>query len=143
MRHYENLIILKPSLTEEETKAMIEQIETSITENGGEIIAVDARGVKKLAYAIDKNPRGHFHIMYFKMNPSSIEEIERRYRINEEVLRFVTMVYASKREIAAWTGMVEKTQALAAKKAAPAPEAAPAPVKEETPAPEAPTATEA
>ena len=44
------------------------------------------------------------------MEPASIEEVERRYRLNEELLRFVTIKYDSKREVKAWTEMVEKTK---------------------------------
>ncbi|PHM16979.1 MAG: 30S ribosomal protein S6 [Sulfuricurvum sp. PD_MW2] len=114
MRHYENLVIVKPTLTEEEIKNTIALVEEVITANGGEIIARDAMGMKKLAYPIEKNARGYFYVMYHKAAPASIAEIERRFRINEEILRFVTMKYDTKREIAAWNGMVEKTKKPAA-----------------------------
>jgi len=65
--------------------------------------------------------------MYYTVAPSAISEIERRFRINEEILRFVTMKYDSKREIKAWNTMVEKTKKPVA--AAPAPVA---PVAETT-----------
>lgn len=110
MRHYENLVIVKPTLTEEEIKNTIALVEEVITANGGEIVARDAMGMKKLAYPIEKNARGYFYVMYYKAAPAAIAEIERRFRINEEILRFVTMKYDSKREIAAWNGMVEKTK---------------------------------
>lgn len=114
MRHYENLVIVKPTLTEEEIKNTIASIEDIITSNGGEIIARDAMGMKKLAYPIEKNARGYFHVMYYTVAPSAISEIERRFRINEELLRFVTMKYDTKREIKAWNDMVEKTKKPAA-----------------------------
>lgn len=114
MRHYENLVIVKPTLTEEEIKNTIALVEEVITANGGEIIARDAMGMKKLAYPIEKNARGYFHVMYYTVAPSAISEIERRFRINEEILRFVTMKYDSKREIKAWNDMVNKTKKPAA-----------------------------
>lgn len=114
MRHYENLVIVKPTLTEEEIKSTIAQVEDILTANGAEIIARDAMGMKKLAYPIEKNARGYFYVMYYKAAPSAISEIERRFRINEEILRFVTMKYDSKREIKAWNDMVEKTKKPAA-----------------------------
>ena len=58
MRHYENLVIVKPTLTEEEIKNTIALVEEVITANGGEIVARDAMGMKKLAYPIEKNARG-------------------------------------------------------------------------------------
>jgi small subunit ribosomal protein S6 len=110
MRHYENLVIVKPTLTEEEIKNTLALVEEVITLNGGEIIGRDTMGMKKLAYPIEKNARGYFHVMYYTIAPSAISEIERRFRINEEILRFVTMKYDSKREIKAWNTMVEKTK---------------------------------
>ena len=114
MRHYENLVIVKPTLTEEEIKNTITLVEDVITANGGEIIARDAMGMKKLAYPIEKNARGYFYVMYYKAAPAAIAEIERRFRINEEIQRFGTMKNDTKREIAAWNGMVEKTKKPAA-----------------------------
>ena len=143
MRHYENLVIVKPTLTAEEIKSQISEIENIITSNGGEIIARDEMGMKKLAYPIDKNERGFMYVMYFTMEPASIEEVERRYRINESMLRFVTIKYDSKREVTAWNNLVEKTNKKAevraeAKKVEEAPKAEETPKVEEAPATEAP-----
>jgi len=110
MRHYENLVIVKPTLTEEEIKNSIAAIEEVLTSNGVEIVARDSMGMRKMAYPIEKNPRGYFHVVYYTINPSAITEIERRFRINEELLRFVTIKYDSKREVKAWNEMVEKTK---------------------------------
>ena len=123
MRHYENLVIVKPTLTEEETKASIAAIEEVLTSNGAEIIARDEMGTRKLAYPIAKNERGYFHVVYYTMAPSSIAEVERRFRINEDLLRFVTIKYDSKREVNAWNDLVAKTKAKPAAKAEEAPAA--------------------
>lgn len=139
MRHYENLLIVKPTLTEEETKSQLAWIDEVITSNGGEITVRDEIGMKKLAYPIEKNPRGFMYVIYFKMDPASIGEVERRYRINEELLRFVTIKYDSKREVKAWHELVEKTKK-PAKTEAPAETAAEAPAATEA-ATEAPAAT--
>lgn len=132
MRNYENLVIVKPTFTAEEIQASIKAIEEVITSNGGEIQATSSMGMRKLAYPIQKNERGFYHVIYSSIAPSAITEIERRFRINEDLLRFVTIKYDTNREIAAFNAMVEK-----AKKDA----ATPAPV--ETPAEEAPVAEEA
>ncbi len=141
MRHYENLVIVKPTLTEEEAKASIAAIEEVLTSNGAEIVARDEMGTKKLAYPIQKNERGYFHVVYYTMAPASIAEVERRFRINEDLLRFVTIKYDSKREVTAWKELVAKTEKkVAAKTAAVAAAAAAAtetPVVEEAPATEA------
>ena len=126
MRHYENLVIVKPTLTEEEIKATLAQVDTIIEENGGEIVARDNMGMRKLAYPIDKNLRGYYYVAYYKVAPSAISEIERRFRINEELIRFVTIKYDSKRELASFEKLVAKTNTLAAAKTAKSEEEAPA-----------------
>lgn len=108
MRNYENLVIVKPTLTAEEIQANIAAVEEVITSNGGVIAARDAMGIRKLAYPINKNERGYFHVVYYTVAPSAISEIERRFRINEELLRFVTIKYDTNREIKAWNQLVEK-----------------------------------
>ena len=143
MRNYENLVIVKPTLTAEEIQASLKAIEEVITSNGGEIATTDSMGMRKLAYPIEKNERGFFHVIYYTVAPSAINEIERRFRINEELLRFVTIKYDTNREIKAWNGLVEKAQkaavakTTAAKAEAEAPAAEEAPVATETPATEA------
>jgi len=117
MRHYENLVIVKPTLTEEEIKSSLATIEEILTSNGAEIVTKDDMGMKKLAYPIEKNARGYMQVIYFKIDPSKIQEVERRYRINEELLRFVTIKYESKREVKAFDQLVEKTVKKAAFKA--------------------------
>jgi len=140
MRHYENLVIVKPTFTAEEIQASLAAIEEVITSNGGEIATTQAMGMRKLAYPINKNERGYYHVIYYSIAPAAIAEIERRFRINEDLLRFVTIKYDTNREIKAWNGLVEK-----AKKAAATPAKEEAPVaKEEAPAEtEAPAVEEA
>ncbi|MDD5373416.1 MAG: 30S ribosomal protein S6 [Sulfurimonas sp.] len=108
MRNYENLVIVKPTLTAEEIQANINAIEEVITSNGGEIAARDAMGMRKLAYPLNKNERGYFHVIYYSVAPSAINEIERRFRINENLLRFVTIKYDTNREVTAWNQLVQK-----------------------------------
>ena len=111
MRHYENLVIVKPTLTAEELEQEIKAVEEVITANGGEIVATDAMGMRKLAYPIQKNERGYYYVIYYTVAPSAINEIERKFRINENLLRFMTVKYDSKKEVTAWNKMVEKAKA--------------------------------
>ncbi len=129
MRHYENLVIVKPTFTAEEIQASVKAVEEVITSNGGEIAATNAMGMRKLAYPIEKNERGYYYVIYYSVAPAAIAEIERRFRINEDLLRFITIKYDSNREVKAWNELV--------KKANKAPEA---PKAEEAPATEAPVA---
>ena len=128
MRHYENLVIVKPTLTEEELKAQLASIEEVLTSNGATIVAREDKGIKKLAYQIEKNARGYIYVMYYTMEPSSIAEVERRFKINEELLRYVTIKYDSNREIKAFNDLVAKAN----KKVAAAAAVAEAKVEAET-----------
>ena len=113
LKHYETMFILKPTLTDEETVAQIDSIKAIIEKNGGEISVCDDTGSRNLAYEIEKCKRGYYYVIYFQGNPAGIAEIERNYRINENLIRFIFIKYENKKEIAAWTKMSEE----AAKKA--------------------------
>ena len=129
MKNYELMFVIKPTLTEEEMKAGIDTVLNSLTASGGEIAVNKDMGVRKLAYEIEKQKRGYYFVSYFTTNPDSITEIERLLRINENILRFMTIKYDSKREVKAWNELVEKTTNLnkgAAKAAAPVTPVAPA-----------------
>ena len=108
IRHYETMFIVKPTLTEEETQAQIEMVKTTIEKNGGEIKATNDMGSRKLAYEIQKNRRGHYIVYYFTAPTQAILEIERNYRINENILRFIFLKSESKKEIAYWTKLSQE-----------------------------------
>ena len=141
MRKYENLVIVKPTFTAEEIQSSIKAIEETITSNGGEIATTDSMGMRKLAYPIEKNERGYYHVIYYSIAPSAISEIERRFRINEDLLRFVTIKYGTNREIIAWNQLVQRAEKKAAAKAETP--VAQTPVVEEAPAVETPAVEEA
>ena len=130
MNHYETLFVVKPTLTDEETKAQIEKNIAIITDNGGEIVAIDDMGMRKLAYPVEKNERGYYTVAYYKAPATLIAELERQMRYNEDVLKFMTVKYAKKKEIAQFDKMVA---AVVKKNTAPAAE----PKQEEAPAPQA------
>ncbi|MGB1227614.1 MAG: 30S ribosomal protein S6 [Poseidonibacter sp.] len=115
LKHYETMFIVKPTLTEEETVANIDAVKATIEKNGGEIVTCDDMGSQQLAYEIEKNKRGYYFVIYFKGEPAGLAEIERNYRINENIMRFIFIKYENKKEIAAWTKMSDAAAAKAAK----------------------------
>lgn len=102
MRHYELLFILKPTLTEEEVKTRVDFVKEVITKNGGEIATVVEMGTRKLAYTIEKYERGTYFVIYYKAPPALLAELTRNVRISEDIIRFLSVKYENKREIAAW-----------------------------------------
>ena len=112
MRHYETLFVLKPTLTDEEKAQRFAFIKETIEKNGGQIVATEDIGVRKLAYPIQKFERGHYYIIYFTAPSQTVRELERIYRITEDVIRFLTIKYETKKDIAAWEKMVERAKKL-------------------------------
>lgn len=115
LKHYETMFILKPTLTDEETVAQLDGIKALFEKNGAEIVATDNIGIKELAYEIEKCKRGYYYVIYFKAPPASIAEIERNYRNNEQLIRFIFIKYETKKDIASWTKMSEEALKKAAK----------------------------
>ncbi len=88
MRNYETMFILKPNVEEEQRNAVIEKFKNIINE-GGEIVSVDEWGIKKLAYEIQKFKEGFYVLINFKSNSDVLNELERNYRISDDVIRFI------------------------------------------------------
>jgi len=128
MKQYETMFIVKPTLTPEEIADKINFFKEVIVKNGGEVVTTLDMGMRNLAYEIEKNKRGYYYVIYFKIAPAAILELERLYRINEDILRFIVIKYESKKEQAAWQALVDKTN----KKSDVAPKALEAPVSEPT-----------
>jgi small subunit ribosomal protein S6 len=102
------MFIVKPTLTEEEIQAQIATVKGNIEKNGGEIVSCDDMGTRQLAYEIEKNKRGYYYVIYFKAPSDSINELERTYRVNENIIRFIFVKYESKAEIKQWTVMSDE-----------------------------------
>lgn len=108
MRCYETMFIVKPTLVEEEIKAKIEFFKDVIVKNGGTIETCLDMGMRNLAYQIKKNHRGYYFVIYFKAEAKLIAELERLYRINEDILRFIVIKYYSKKEQNIWQTLVNR-----------------------------------
>jgi len=110
IRHYETMFIVKPTLTDEETQAQIATVKANIEKNGGTIVSCDDMGSRNLAYEIQKQKRGYYYVIYFNAPSEAIAELERNYRVNENIIRFIFIKSESKTEIKHWTIM--STEAL-------------------------------
>jgi small subunit ribosomal protein S6 len=88
---YESIFIIKPTLSDEETEKVIQKMQEIITTGGGEIINVENWGKKKLAYEIKKHKRGHYVLLHLKAEGPLVKELERNYRLNDAVIKFITV----------------------------------------------------
>lgn len=91
MRIYEELFILKPDVTEEQTDAVLEQIRQIVNGAGGSIDKVDKWGIRKLAYRVNKLNEGFYVLVQFSTRPDVVKEIERRLRVNDLIVKFLTV----------------------------------------------------
>jgi small subunit ribosomal protein S6 len=91
MRIYEELFILRPDATEEEIDPLVEQIKTVIAASKGTVEKLDKWGVRKLAYRVGKRSEGYYILIQFTAGPEAVKEIERRLRVSDMVLKFITV----------------------------------------------------
>ena len=108
MRHYELLVVVKPTLTVEELQAKLGFLKEILEKNGAVIAATLDMGTRKLAYQIDKFERGTYVVFYFTAPTAAIAEVERLIRITEEFIRFMTVKFENQKELRFWNKQVEK-----------------------------------
>lgn len=92
MRNYELMLLLNPSLQEEETSALLAKIQQTIKTNQGEIIKVDKWGKKKLAYEIKKYQEAIYVIIDFELEPENIANLERSIKFEEKIIRYLLVL---------------------------------------------------
>jgi small subunit ribosomal protein S6 len=90
MNKYESIIIINPSVDEEKINSLTAKF-TDMINKDGKVEKVDNLGKRKLAYPVKKNAEGYYGIFYFEANPAIIAELERVYRITDEVIKFMTI----------------------------------------------------
>ena len=90
MNKYESVIIINPTVDEEGVKSLVKKF-TDLINTDGKVEKVDELGKKKLAYEVQKNKEGYYVVFYFEANPSLISELERNYRITDEVIKFMSV----------------------------------------------------
>ena len=91
MRRYETVYILRPTLGEEQINTVIDNTTKIIQSESGLIIESDKWGMKKLAYPIKKEALGYYVFCDFAGTPGAVAEFERKFRIDDSVLRYLTV----------------------------------------------------
>lgn len=112
MRRYETTFVVHPELTEEDYQRIVARISGAITQFRGEVLQLQDWGVKKLAYKIKKQTRGHYTLVDYAGGPEAVREVERLLKIDENVLRFLTVLVDEKVDVEA----VKKELARASRK---------------------------
>jgi len=93
---YELTYIVNPVLDEEEYKSVVEKFTKLLTDNDAEVEEVDEWGLRQFAYEMGGKKSGYYVNAYFDAPAAAIEKIERAMRIDDNVMRYLTLKYDAK-----------------------------------------------
>jgi len=106
MTCYETLFVVKPTLTEEEIAAQITKVKDVLAKEGAELVGTNDMGMRKLAYPVEKHARGYYTVLFYKAEGTIINELERNLKISEDVIKFLSVKYSKKKELAQFDKLV-------------------------------------
>jgi small subunit ribosomal protein S6 len=91
MRRYESVVIIGSEMTDDDIRSFAERYSEIINNGNGEVIKLDDWGVKRLAYLVKKQEKGRYVLFDYLGDAALVSELERRFRISEEVMKFITV----------------------------------------------------
>jgi len=91
MELYESLFIIRPSVSDEETKSLIDKMKNVADKTGAQFIKAENLGKKKLAYEVRRERKGTYAYFYFKAPNNTVGELERAYRLEDNIIKFLTV----------------------------------------------------
>ena len=91
MANYESVLIARQDLGAAQVNSLVSDLSEVIKKEGGEVVKVDNWGLKNLAYRIKKNRKGHYVLLNIVAPSSAISEYERLIRLNEDIIRYMTV----------------------------------------------------
>lgn len=91
MAFYETVFIARQELSAAQVEALATNLTEIITQGQGEMTKTEFCGLRTLAYSIKKNRKGHYVLFNIDAPPPAVKEMERQMRLNEDILRFLTL----------------------------------------------------
>ena len=91
MSLYESIFIARQDISGAQVEALADTLTQLVTDNGGEVKKREYWGLRNLAYRMRKNRKGHYVLFNIDAPPAAIAELERTMRINEDVIRYLTI----------------------------------------------------
>ncbi len=91
MPQYESIFIVRPSLTDEETEKVVEKVKGVLQRTGASVVKQENWGKKRLAYEVRRERKGTYIYFNFTSPGESVAELERSYRIEDAVIKFMTI----------------------------------------------------
>jgi len=99
IRHYESVVVLKPTLSEEEVSRRVQEVKDFITKKGGEVLQVLDWELKPLAYRINNFTHGRYFIIEIRSQNTNLpNELDFYYKINEDVIGWLNIQQKVKKE---------------------------------------------
>jgi small subunit ribosomal protein S6 len=91
MNKYESVLIARQDLGASQINTLVDSLKEVVSTQGGEVVRVDNWGLKNLAYRIKKNRKGHYVLLNISAPAQAIAEYERVMRVNEDIIRYMTV----------------------------------------------------
>ena len=91
MSFYENVFIARQDISSAQVEALADQLATLVTDQGGQVTKREYWGLRNLSFRMKKNRKGHYVLFNLDAPPAAVNELERNMRINEDVLRYLTI----------------------------------------------------
>ena len=91
MPNYESVFIARQDISAQQVDQMTESLTGVVGEQGGSVVRNEYWGLRNLAYRIKKNRKGHYVMLNLDAPAAAIDELERQYRLNEDIVRFMTI----------------------------------------------------
>jgi small subunit ribosomal protein S6 len=91
MPFYESTFIVRQDVPVPQVESLTSSLAALVVERGGTVVKTESWGLKSLAYRIKKNRKGHYVMLGLDAPPAAVTELERNLRINEDVLRYLTV----------------------------------------------------
>ncbi|MEE9566886.1 MAG: 30S ribosomal protein S6, partial [Desulfobacteria bacterium] len=122
MRRYETVFIVNPELSEDQHQLLFDKLNGLVPEDQGMLVKLDEWGNKRLAYEIKKHTRGYYVLMDFCGDGALVKEIERNLRLDDRVLKYMTVLKDETVDLEALKAEMEAAEKMeAAKKEAATP----------------------
>jgi small subunit ribosomal protein S6 len=91
MPFYEHVFLARQDLSQAQVDALAAQATEIVESNQGKVVKTENWGLKGLAYKIDRNRKAHFVMLNIEAPGGAVEELERQNRINEDIIRYLTV----------------------------------------------------
>jgi small subunit ribosomal protein S6 len=130
-RTYELMFIVRPDMTDEDLDKLISTLQSVVPASGGNVLKVEKMGKRRLAYTVRRFHDGIYVLMVVEGGGPVMHELERRLRVTEPVIKFLTVrIDEEQKRLAKIKALRDAKKKVSAQPAAPAEEAAPAPAAE-------------